>query len=70
LPESERENADHDYLMTDIFEWLPVRFRLLAQLAEDGDPVDDCTVAFPAHRRWVDMGVELTGASQRSPRPE
>jgi hypothetical protein len=57
--------------MTDIFEWLPVRFRLLAQLAEDGDPVDDCTVAFPAHRRWVDMGVvELTGASQRSPRPE
>jgi catalase len=62
LPESERDGANHDYLMTEIFERLPVRFRLLAQLAEDGDPVDDCTVAFPAHRRWVDMGVvELTG---------
>jgi catalase len=62
LPESERDGANHDYLMMEIVERLPVRFRLLAQLAEDGDPVDDCTVAFPAHRRWVDMGVvELTG---------
>jgi catalase len=62
LPESEREGADQNYLMTGIFGELPVRYTLRAQLAEEGDPVDDATIAYPAERRWVDMGViELTG---------
>ena len=62
LPESEREAADRDYLMTEILERLPVRFRLFAQLAEDGDPTDDCTAAWPADRERVEMGVvEITG---------
>lgn len=62
LPESERESADPDYLMTEILERMPVRFRLLVQLAQDGDPTDDCTMAWPADREWVEMGVvELTG---------
>ena len=51
-----------DYLMTGIVDELPVRYVLRAQLAEEGDPVDDATIAYPAERRWVDMGViELTG---------
>jgi catalase len=62
LPKSERDGADQDYLMTGIFDELPVHYALRAQLAEEGDPVDDATIAFPAERRWVDMGViELTG---------
>ena len=62
LPESERGGVGPDYLLEGVFEILPVRYVLRAQLAADGDPVDDCTLAFPAEREWVDMGViELTG---------
>lgn len=62
LPEDDRAGADRDFLMTEILTRLPVRYRLLAQLAEDGDPSDDSTVAWPAEREWVDMGVlDLTG---------
>jgi catalase len=62
LPESERSGADQNYLMTGIFDELPVRFTLHAQLAEDGDPVDDATIALPVEVPWVEMGViELTG---------
>lgn len=35
----------------------PVQFRLEAQLAEPGDPIDDPTKAWPAERRWVDLGT-------------
>jgi CRP/FNR family transcriptional regulator, cyclic AMP receptor protein len=62
LPESEWETADHDYLMKGVFDVLPFRYLLRAQLAEEGDPVEDCTIPFPAERQWVDMGViEITG---------
>ena len=38
-----------------------MRFVLEVQIAEEGDPVDDPTAAWPAERRRVDAGVlELT----------
>jgi catalase len=39
----------------------PVKFRIAAQLADEGDTVDDATVHWPEDRRIVDLGdVELT----------
>lgn len=35
----------------------PVKFRVLAQLAEDGDKVDDVTVHWPAARKQLELGV-------------
>lgn len=62
LPEGERATADRDYLMTGILDLLPVRFRLLAQLAADEDQTVDSSSAWPEDREWVDMGVvEMTG---------
>jgi catalase len=63
LPEEERESAERNYLQTEILERLPVRFTLVARIAEDGDPTDDPTVAWPdGEREEVEMGVlEVTG---------
>ena len=45
----------------------PVAFRLLLQLAEQGDPTDDVTALWPADRRRVELGrLELTGISAAS----
>ncbi len=35
----------------------PVKFRVLVQLAEDGDKVDDVTVHWPADRKKLELGV-------------
>jgi len=35
----------------------PVKFQLLVQLAEPGDPIDDGTLVWPEERKKVDMGV-------------
>jgi catalase len=62
LPEDQRATADRDYLMDGILDLLPVRYRLLAQLAADTDQTVDSSAAWPADREWVDMGVvEITG---------
>jgi catalase len=62
LPEEERETADRDFLKTEIFERLPVRFTLLARLGRDEDPTDDPTVAWPEDVETIAMGVlEVTG---------
>jgi catalase len=54
-----------DYLQTDVLERCAaggVRFRLVLQLGEDGDPTDDPTVAWPEERETVVAGhLELTG---------
>lgn len=61
LSQAESAAAGPDHRMTGILTRLPVRFTLRAQLAQDGDPVDDSTARWPADREWVDMGVvELT----------
>jgi catalase len=65
MSDEELEGASPDYLQDEIRDRLarePVRFRLLARLAEDGDPLDDPTAAWPEERETVELGVlELTG---------
>lgn len=62
LPEDEREGMDPDYLQTDIFERLPVRFTLVARVGTEDLPTDDATAAWPEDLETVEMGtVELTG---------
>jgi catalase len=65
VPEEEIDALDADYLQADIRERLdrgPVRWRLLARLAEEGDATDDPTVPWPEERESVELGtIELTG---------
>jgi len=45
----------------------PASFRLLLQLAADGDPTDDVTALWPEDREMVDLGrLEITGVSATS----
>jgi catalase len=45
----------------------PVVFRLVLQLAADGDPTDDVTTLWPADRPLVELGrLEVTGISPTS----
>lgn len=65
LSDDEIAGAGADYLQEEIrarLESGPVRFRLLARLGEEGDPIDDPTAAWPDERETVELGViELTG---------
>jgi catalase len=62
LPEEEREGKDRNYLQSEIFKRLPVRFTLVARIATDGLPTDDPTAGWPEDVETVEMGsVELTG---------
>jgi catalase len=64
LPEEEIDAQGSDYLQEDLRERLggePVRFRLDAILAEDGDPLEDPTQPWPSERERVELGtMELT----------
>src|SRR4051794_7763741 len=61
LPEEERESMPPDFLQTEIFDRLPVRFTLVARIASDDLPTDDPRAAWPEDVETVDMGsVELT----------
>jgi catalase len=63
LPDAEREGKDANFLQTEIFERLPVRFTLVARIATDGLPTDDPTAAWPEDVETVEMGtIELTEA--------
>ena len=57
--------AAPDYLMDDLPRRIakgPVKFRLLVQLAQPGDPVNDPTVVWPADRKLLELGtISLTG---------
>lgn len=65
LPEEDWETVDRDYLMTGILDELPVRYRVLVQLAADGDQTTDPSQAWPADREWADLGViEITGRDE------
>ena len=49
----------------------PAVFRLLLQVAAEGDPTDDPTALWPADRRRVELGrLEVTGISPTSPQDE
>jgi catalase len=64
LPDDEARERSRDYLREDLAERLaegPVRFDLLLQIAEEGDPIDDPTQAWPDDRNIVTAGtLELT----------
>lgn len=45
-----------DYLYEDLPNRLPVCFKLMAQIAEEGDVVDDATVRWPEERHLVELG--------------
>jgi len=64
LERAEAEQQDHDYLRKDLEERLaggPAAFRLWIQVAEEGDPSDDPTVAWPDERETVELGrLEIT----------
>jgi catalase len=64
LSDSEAKKADPNYLMDELPKRVaqgPVKFRLLAQVANEGDPVNDGTVVWPADRKLVSLGtISLT----------
>lgn len=70
LPEEEIDPQGPDYLQEDLRERLarePVRFRLVAILAEEGDPLDDPTRPWPEEREEAELGtMELTGIADVS----
>lgn len=65
LSDEEAAERDRDYLQQDIAQRLeqgPVVFTLFAVVAQDGDPLEDPTLAWPADRESIELGrLELTG---------
>ncbi len=65
LERDEAKKREHDYLKADLEGRLargPARFKLGAQIAAEGDPIDDPTVAWPEERERVELGrLEITG---------
>jgi catalase len=62
LPADEAKARGRDYLQEEIIARDETAFRLLVILGEEGDPVDDPTVAWPGERESVDVGrLVLTG---------
>jgi catalase len=68
LPEAGNEHLEPtavagkapNYLFDELEERIakePVKFRVLAQVAEDGDTVDDVTVHWPEERKLLELGV-------------
>jgi catalase len=66
----EAKRRGRDYLRREMQERLgrgPARFALEVQLAEEGDPLDDCTAAWPAERESVAVGaLEVTELADES----
>jgi catalase len=64
LSDEQIESASPNYLQEELAQRLsdgPVRFTLGVKLAQDGDPLDDPTVAWPDDRETVTLGeMELT----------
>jgi catalase len=62
LPGDEAKARGRDYLQEEILGRDEAAFRLLVVLGEEGDPVDDPTVAWPEERERVEVGrLVLTG---------
>jgi catalase len=60
LSDAQAKQADPDYLMNELPRRLakgPVKFRLLAQIAADGDSIDDGTAVWPDDRQLVALGT-------------
>ena len=53
-------NASPDYLSTEIrhrVQQMPVKFKMVLQVAESGDKLDDPSIAWPDGRRVVELGT-------------
>jgi catalase len=65
LPPEETEGLDRDYLQQELAERLegaPFALALQAAVAQDGDPLDDPTQAWPDERETIELGrLEVTG---------
>ena len=62
LPVEERESASPHYLREGVAAELPIRYRVLAQLARDDDQTTDASKAWPDDREWAELGgIEITG---------
>ena len=62
LPVEERESAAPHYLHEGVAAELPIRYRVLAQLAHDDDQTTDPSKAWPEDREWAELGgIEITG---------
>jgi catalase len=60
LDEAASSAKDANYLFTELTERLakaPVRFKILVQLANPGDVVDDATIHWPEDREQLDLGT-------------
>ncbi|GJD34829.1 catalase [Methylobacterium aerolatum] len=60
LPEAEAAKRDANYLMDEIGPRVakaPAKFKVLAQLAEPGDPTNDATKPWPDSRKTLDLGT-------------
>jgi catalase len=64
LSDAEAQQAGPNYLMDELPERIsrgPVGFRLFAQVANEGDPVDDATAVWPDDRKLILLGtISLT----------
>lgn len=59
LSSAEAAKAEPNYLFDDLPKRIaaaPVKFRLVAQLARDGDPTDDAASVWPADREILELG--------------
>ena len=60
LTEEQAKATGHDYLMEELPKRIakaPVKFRLVAQIANDGDPIEDPSMKWPADRKLVELGT-------------
>jgi len=60
LDEAALKENPADYLFAELpkrVEAGPVEFKLMAQLAEEGDAIDDATVHWPESRKVVELGT-------------
>lgn len=68
LTADETAKASPNYLMDELparIAKAPVKFRLVAQLAEEGDPVNDGSLVWPATRKLLELGTfSLTASSE------
>ncbi len=60
LSDADAKKADPNYLMDELPKRIaqgPVKFRLLAQVAHEGDPVNDGTAVWPDDRKLIPLGI-------------
>ncbi len=70
LDEAALKDKSPNFLFDEVSELVkkgPVRFKLLAQIAEEGDQTDDATVHWPEEREIVELGIiELDGLKENN----